>query len=365
MDNQNVDKIRTQKQKKFLIGFCYFGIIILCLFLCGRYIVPVLLPLILAYIIACILNKPVKHISNKFQVSRTVVSIIMVTILFIVFGSLASWLGVQIFAGIKHIFSFLPTIFDNTIIPFLKQAFEELETFFHYANPLLLELFENNFSLILQALDYGIVSLSNGILTMLTGIATSIPAIFVKTIITIIATIFITIDFENIKNFLLRQFPQNKRIILDEARAFLGGALIRYIASYTLIFGITFLELWAGLVIIKIPYAMIIALLIAILDILPILGTGSVLIPWGIIAAINGNFKMAVSIILLYIMITIIRNIIEPKLVGKQMGLHPVITLASMLLGLNFFGLLGLLALPILLAFLKKLNDKKIIHLIR
>lgn len=90
----------------------------------------------------------------------------------------------------------------------------------------------------------------------------------------------------------------------------------------------------------------------------------SVLIPWGILAAVNGNFKMAIGVVLLYLVITVVRNIIEPKLVGKQVGLHPVLTLAGMLLGLRFAGFIGMLGVPFLLAFIKKLNDKGMIHLL-
>ena len=73
---------------------------------------------------------------------------------------------------------------------------------------------------------------------------------------------------------------------------------------------------------------------------------------------------MALGIALLYIVITIIRNIIEPKLVGKHMELHPVLALASMLTGLHFFGFIGLFGILLLIAFLKKLNDKEIIHIL-
>lgn len=107
-----------------------------------------------------------------------------------------------------------------------------------------------------------------------------------------------------------------------------------------------------------------VALVIAVLDILPVLGTGSVLIPWGIFAALNADFKMAAGVLILYLVITIIRNIIEPRLVGKQVGLHPVLTLAGMLLGLKFAGFAGMLGVPFLLAFIKRLNDKRIIRLL-
>ena len=110
---------------------------------------------------------------------------------------------------------------------------------------------------------------------------------------------------------------------------------------------------------------MTVAVVIAVLDILPVLGTGSVLIPWGIFAALNGDFKMAAGVLILYLVITVIRKIIEPKLVGKQVGLHPVLTLAGMLLGLKFAGFIGMLGVPFLLAFVKRLNDKGIVHLRR
>lgn len=175
---------------------------------------------------------------------------------------------------------------------------------------------------------------------------------------------FLTIDFEKVNGFILRQISEKQKVILHEARGYFGGTLLKCIASYGVIFLITFLELWVGLSMIKIPYSSTIALVIAVLDILPVLGTGSVLIPWGIFAALNADFKMAAGVLILYLVITIIRNIIEPRLVGKQVGLHPVLTLAGMLLGLKFAGFAGMLGVPFLLAFMKRLNDKRIIHLL-
>lgn len=100
-------------------------------------------------------------------------------------------------------------------------------------------------------------------------------------------------------------------------------------------------------------------------NILPVLGTGTVLIPWSIIHIMTGNYSMAAGIFILYLVITVIRNIVEPKLIGKQMELHPVITLASMLTGLKFFGIWGLFGLPIGISFLKKLNSNGIIHIFK
>ena len=99
----------------------------------------------------------------------------------------------------------------------------------------------------------------------------------------ICATVFLTIDFDKTSGFLLRQIPEKQKAIMQEAKGYFDGTLLKCIASYGLIFLITYLELWAGLGMIKIPYAMTVALVIAVLGILPILGTGSVLIPWGML----------------------------------------------------------------------------------
>ena len=89
------------------------------------------------------------------------------------------------------------------------------------------------------------------------------------------------------------------------------------------------------------------------------------MIPWAIICFLLGNWKLGIGLLLLYLTITVIRNIIEPKIVGHQVGLHPVVTLASMLTGLQLFGVIGLFGFPITLSLLKYLNDREIIHIFK
>ena len=95
------------------------------------------------------------------------------------------------------------------------------------------------------------------------------------------------------------------------------------------------------------------------------MGTGTVLVPWGVISLLLGDYGIGIGILLLYLVITIIRNTIEPKLVGKQIGLHPVVTFAGMLLGLKYFGFLGMFGIPLLIAFINKLNEKKLVNFIK
>ena len=113
---------------------------------------------------------------------------------------------------------------------------------------------------------------------------------------------------------------------------------------------LSFGELSIGFLLMNVPYAVGVALLVAVIDIMPVLGTGLVLIPWAIIAAVLGSYKMAAGVAALYIIMLAVRNVVEPKLVGSQMGLHPLVTLIAMFVGLQLFGLAGLFGFPIALS---------------
>ena len=128
---------------------------------------------------------------------------------------------------------------------------------------------------------------------------------------------------------------------------------------------ITFVELSIGFSIIGIDNAILIALCIAIFDILPVLGTGGVVIPWIVVNLVLGNFGMAASLTVLYIIVTFIRNVIEPKIVGSQLGLHPIVTLSSMFAGVQMLGAIGLFGFPIGLSLLVHLDRKGTINIFK
>ena len=128
---------------------------------------------------------------------------------------------------------------------------------------------------------------------------------------------------------------------------------------------ITFLELFTGLSILRVDYALPIAAIVAVLDILPVLGSGGILIPWAVVELILKNYSLCVGLFALYLVITIVRNIIEPRIVGSQIGLHPIITISSMYAGLKLFGFAGFILGPVAAILVKYLNDTGKIHLFK
>jgi len=125
---------------------------------------------------------------------------------------------------------------------------------------------------------------------------------------------------------------------------------------------ITFIELAVGLSILRVDGALSVAVLIAFVDILPVFGTGTIVIPWGIIELLKGNTLFAIGLAILYVIITVVRNVLEPKLVGKQIGLHPLVMLICMYVGVKVFGFTDLFILPIIAVIMKYLYDNDKIH---
>ncbi len=199
-----------------------------------------------------------------------------------------------------------------------------------------------------------LTGMSGTLLQQVSGIAVNIPGMCFKLLLAVISTVFMELDFPQIMRFLEKIIPEKwKETVLAVKKGTFGtmgkcGGIRFHLLM-------TFAELAAGLLLLRIEGAFAIAFLIAVLDILPVLGTGTVLLPWAVIAFAGGNARMGIGVIGLYLIITVVRNIVEPKLVGKQMGLSPVVMLPCMIVGLHFFGILGLFGVPLLASFLKKL----------
>lgn len=355
----------VDKQYRFIVHFLYYGIIAVCILLALKYAGSVLLPFLIAFLIAAILCKPIDWLSKKGHIKRTWISIVLVILFYFLVGIAITLCGAQVLSVLKSFFMGIPEFFTSTITPFLEEVFHWFENVCSSIEPATLALIEEGATGLLQSMGEAVTTLSAGAITAISTVAAGIPGIFVKTIITIIATVFMTIDYHTVTEFISRQIPDKAQKLISEGKSHISGTLLKFVKSYIIIIFITFGELWLGLSVLGIPSAMAIAAIIAIIDILPVLGTGSILIPWAIISGVLGNIKLAVGMSVLYLIITIVRNTIEPKLVGNEVGLHPIVTLASMLLGLHFLGIIGVFAFPIALSLVMNLNSRGIIHIFR
>ncbi|KYD21795.1 hypothetical protein B4109_2120 [Geobacillus stearothermophilus] len=141
----------------------------------------------------------------------------------------------------------------------------------------------------------------------------------------------------------------------------LSKAGIGFIKAQFLLSLVTFFLALAGLLVLGIDYAALMALVIVIVDILPILGTGSVLVPWGIISMANGDNTLGVGLIVLFIVITVVRRIIEPKVFSTNLGISPLAALVSVYLGFQLLGFIGLFVGPVVVILIEALAKAGVI----
>ena len=196
-----------------------------------------------------------------------------------------------------------------------------------------------------------------------------IPTILTATLISIIACFFVTCDYDGFTGMIKKNVSEEHEKLLVRSKKLLGDILGKWFKSYATIIFITFCEVAIGLNILKLigvydgGYLVAISIVTAVVDILPVLGTGTVMIPWAVINFFTGNVGLGIGLLILYAIITVIRQILEPRLVAMNVGIHPVLTLMGMYLGVQLFGVIGIFLLPITFVLLKALNDEGIVHL--
>jgi sporulation integral membrane protein YtvI len=254
-----------------------------------------------------------------------------------------------------------------------RQLPEFFETFSVQINTILDQGISTYFNLpvdLSRFIDTAIDSLASNISSIImpitnatTRFAYSLPSILIFIIVLFISTYFISSDREKILSFIKTQIPEGWHYRVIGIKDDLLLALLGYVKAQLILMSITFIEISTGLLIIGVNYAILFGLLISLIDALPILGVGSILIPWALISMIVGNYYMAVSLLILYGIALLVRQMLEPRVLGAQIGLYPLVTLMGMYAGLKIFGIPGMIFGPIIILVIKNLNKAGIIKL--
>ncbi|MBH1940052.1 sporulation integral membrane protein YtvI [Mobilitalea sibirica] len=351
--------MNLEKQKAFIIHVVYITFILGLGYIGIKYLLPLLMPFVIGIIIAVTFRRLIDLLEKKLHIKRSIVAILVLIIFYAIVSLLVSMIGVKIFTFLQDLFGRLPKLYDKNIGPAFRRAADNLILQYpgieEYLKNFIVEINNTIFSFVSDA--------SSSVIGMITGLAGQIPSILIKLIFTIVSSFFFTVDYYRITDFAIRQFKGERREMILRLKDNGIGTLGKFFRAYAAIISITFLELSIGFWILGIPSPFLFGALIAVIDVLPILGTGAVLLPWSVISFLMGNTKIGFGILILYIIITVVRQAIEPKIVGQQIGLHPVLTLVLMFVGVQLMGILGLLLLPIIATIIKKLNDEGTIHL--
>lgn len=354
-----------EKRKRFIVNILYGVFILLMIYVVLRYGVGLISPFLLGFLIAYMLRRPTRYLSRKLSISYQLVAVVLVLLFYSTIGVLLTLLSIKLVTGIGSFFATIPYLYTQYMEPSLALVFGYLQELVSRMDPALLSALESYYAEFLESLGKLISSVSVGVVSIVSGVASSLPGILLKMLLMVISSFFIAMDYDLLVSFVLRQFTEKGKSVIFQVKNYVIGTLFVCIRSYGLIMLITFVELSVGLTIIGIHNSVLIALSIAVFDILPVLGTGGIMIPWTLITLLQGDYPTAIGLLLVYLVVTVIRNILEPKIVGSQIGLHSVVTLASMFVGVQLFGAVGLFGFPITLSLLRHLNDTGTIRLFK
>ena len=377
----------VELRRKRIINFLYFSIIIGLAYLFFKYCFWAVFPFILAFMIASAVQKPTSLITNKLKIKKSFVAVFFVIIIFLFAGGVISLVGVKLVDSAKSLFSFVaakltdfPSLVEDvkkwtlsvvTVLPDRAEA-AVTESMTGWFDTLRDKSAGEVASTIMDSTSGGEGFSLSAFMTPLSGLwntVKGIPGFLVAIVISVLASCFMAADYDWIVGFIKKQLPENKRHKLSAAKRIVFTSLGKLVRSYALIICITGTEVFVGLNILSFlniynsGNILTIAVVIAIFDILPVLGTGTFMIPWAAYSLITGKISLAVGLFVIYVIIYVIRQIIEPKIVGGTVGLPAVLTLMGMYIGSQLFGFIGIFLLPILMIIVKLLNDEGVIHL--
>jgi len=339
-----------EAKKSFIINIVFYGIMLAVVLLVGKYILPIMTPFLIAFVVAALFDWLTKKMGFKRESLRKLAAILMCSVLYSLIFVMVLMVGAKLINEAGSILAAIPSTFSNQIMPFLDSMATRLETAVTPYDTQLASYIDSLTTSVVQNLGTFVTDFSKTAVVFVTNCATSIPGLIVQIVITVISTFFMVIDFQKICKFLLSMVPGSKREIVSTSLHYTKTMITVYIKSYSLLFLLTFVELSIGFLLLGVKNAVLIAVIISIFDLMPILGTGGIVLPWALISLMLGNWGRAIGLLVLYLVITGIRQTLEPKIVGKQIGLHPLATLVAMLLGLKLFGIVGMFAIPVLLA---------------
>ena len=200
-----------------------------------------------------------------------------------------------------------------------------------------------------DAIDSFALTVTSYLSKYATTVLKKMPTVFLSCVVTIVATYYISKDYDRLLRFVKGFVNKEHFAKFVEIKNIFYECFLKFSIGYLWLFLITFIELSIGFFVLGLNKFLLLAFMIAILDLMPVLGTGTALIPWAIIEFFQNKFTMGIGLIVLYLAVTIIRNIIEPKIIGKQMDINPLFTLIFIFIGFKLSGVIGMILLPIII----------------
>ena len=360
MNYKNASKKRGQMTEDLNYIFKVFRKILnIILIIAGVYIGSKIavfyMPFLVGFIIALIIEPGIKFLMKKTKMSRKMSSIIIFVLVFALIIGLVVWGVISLVSESTNLL--------QTLNIYIDKAYTQIQETIGKLKITKMSISNNVIDLAQNASREILVKVSTwlaDVLTKIINVITSIPTIGIYVVITILSVYFICTDkiymLDLMEHHMPSKWVQKIGTHIREITKSLGG----YLKAEAILVLVSFAISVIGLYLLKfigmnITYPLLMALAIGFVDALPILGSGTIMLPWAVISALNGDLNLGIGIIVLWIIMSVVRQILEPKIVSGNIGIHPIFTLIAMYTGFKVIGIMGMLIGPIVLIILKSI----------
>ena len=311
----------------------------------GKYVVAILAPFLIAWVIALLASPAAGAIAARTRLPRKLAVVLLLLVFFALLVLLFT-------LGIHRLTAELGRLAERFASgDQLSRLMDDIESVgdrlpFLDGDGKLRESLDN---MIKSLLREATSTIASAVTAFATGLLRATPSIMLFVVVTVISSFYFALDLDAVHRSLVSLLPRSLAARLPALKCRVRLFAVKYVRVYLFLMFITFCELFAGFSILRVEYAFLLAIAISVIDIFPVLGVGTALIPWSVIKLFERNFRIGFGLLILWAIITVVRQIIEPHFVGESIGLHPLLTLVGMYIGFRLFGIPGMLLSPALI----------------
>ena len=342
-DFKGGQKLDYETKKAFIINTVFIAIIVGLCYLMGKFMLNFLLPFLIALALCFLVNKLSNLLKSKLKIGHEKLRIAILVCFYLLLALLAAsvmW-GILSFSGgaLREFKNYIESE-DNIFYKLTDKIYGLAQT--------LPENLKNSVTVALEDFSQKIISYLAGFLPN-AAMATMgfLPRFLISFAATVVASFYISRDYKRLVIFLKNMLGGKRFSVLIEIKDILTGSVLRLFGGYLILSLITFCQVWLSLLILSAKHPLFLATVTAAVDLLPVLGSGTVLVPYAVISFINGNNRLAIGIIVIYITVLIVRNFLEPKIIGERLNINPLLMLITVFVGLRIGGVAGMFLLPV------------------
>ncbi len=327
-----------------------------------RWLLLALLPFLIALALAATVEPLVERLRRRLRVRRSFAAAVVTTLLLLTLGGGAAALLLRLAAELEAWSSRLPEAMAQ--FPRLWNGMLDRVDSWYAACPVFLRSALDGMALQLMEEGPSLAGAVSGwVMEAASALLSALPGAGLFLVTTVLAVYFTSLSYPAILGFLKRQLPESWQARCRGAAHCCRSTILKWMRAELLLILITFLLLLAGFTWMGLDFALLAAAFTALVDALPVLGVGAVLIPWALLALLLGDTGLALALLALYGAATLTHSLVEPRLLAGQADLPPITALLAMYVGFRFLGVGGMILFPVLLLLVKQLQDAGVVHL--